>query len=107
MPVQASFKVALATKSDEVTFAREVAILPAVKMNKRGVICAGQEDQAAGLPVEAWTKKKPVLCALLEIVIHVDRRLLANQCAHQTIATTFGAKDILWIDRIAMRIKLQ
>jgi hypothetical protein len=53
MPAQASFKVALATKSDGVTFARELAILPAVKMNKRGVIYVGQEDQAAGLPVDA------------------------------------------------------
>jgi hypothetical protein len=36
MSAQASFKVALAIKSDGATFAREVAILPAVKMNERG-----------------------------------------------------------------------
>ena len=48
-----------------------------------------------------------MLFVLLEIVSDVDRRHLANQFVHQTIAMTFGAKDIGGIDRISMRIKLQ
>src|SRR5262245_5445155 len=48
-----------------------------------------------------------LLFALLEIVIHVDGRHLADQLIHQTLALTFSAEDILWIDRIAMRIKPQ
>jgi hypothetical protein len=41
MPAQASMKVLLATKSDEVTFARELSMLAAVKVYKRGALCAG------------------------------------------------------------------
>jgi hypothetical protein len=41
MPAQASMKVLLAIKSDEVTFVRELSMLAAVKVYKRGAVCAG------------------------------------------------------------------
>jgi hypothetical protein len=41
MAAQASMKVLLATKSDELTFARELSMLAAVKVYNRGAVCAG------------------------------------------------------------------
>ena len=41
MPAQASMKMILATKSEEVTFARELSMLATVKVYKSGAGCAG------------------------------------------------------------------
>jgi hypothetical protein len=44
MPAQASMKMILATKSDEVTFVRELSMLATVKVYKRGAVRAGYRD---------------------------------------------------------------
>jgi predicted HTH domain antitoxin len=43
-------KVLLATKSDEATFAREVAMLAAVKLYELGRLSSGRAAELAGMP---------------------------------------------------------
>ena len=43
-------KVLLATKSDEATFAREVAMLAAIKLYELGRLSSGRAAELAGMP---------------------------------------------------------
>jgi len=43
-------KVLLATKSDEATFAREVAMLAAIKLYELGRLSSGRAAELAGIP---------------------------------------------------------